>query len=213
MTRLRSFTLSARVDATTAIFCPTCGGDRTAEVCGGRRRVTVCGTAILPWTHSGDHVRCTSCGQRHPTDILDVVTSAELSDRLVDLTRALTAMTVRAGDSSDRDLRRMAVHHIRTQVPTYNQNRLDADMVRLDPADAARHVAPIAGALAVEGVERIVADLASVALAAHTITSHQRWLLNSVGTSLGLTPMHVTGIVTAVAASGEPIPDGPADRS
>ena len=43
-------------------------------------------------------------------------------------------------------------------------------------------------------------------------TEHGRWLLERVGTSLGLTPMHITGIISAVAASVEPITEDPADR-
>ena len=57
-----------------------------------------------------------------------------------------------------------------------------------------------------------MADMVQVALAAHTITSHQRWLLEAAGRGLGLTPMHVTGIISAVAAAVEPAADDPADR-
>lgn len=212
MTRFRSLSITARVDRTAPIFCPSCGGDRTAAVCDGRRRLAVGGVAIMPWTRTAGHVRCMACGQSHPPTTLGVLTSAELATRLGDLTRVLTVMTVRAGDSTDRDLRRRAVQHIRTTIPGYHQNRLDADMAELDPADAAQHVAPVADALVIAGKERIVASQAAVALAAHTITPHQRWLLQTVGTSLGLTPMHVTGIITAIASSVEPLADGPADR-
>ena len=141
-----------------------------------------------------------------------MLTSEELSGRLTELVRVLTVMLVRAGDAADRDLRRRAVQHIRTVVPAYHQIQLDLDLVVLDPAAAAEHVAPLRDSLAVEGKERLVADLVQVALAAHTITPHQRWLLDTVGDNLGLTAMHITGIISAVAASVEPIADNPLDR-
>ncbi|HWJ61449.1 MAG TPA: hypothetical protein VNS19_05735 [Acidimicrobiales bacterium] len=212
MTRLRLTSIRARVDHATAFFCPDCGGDRVGEVCDGRRRLAVAGLPVLPWTKGDGQVRCTTCATVHPISCLEVLTSEDLAKRLVDLTRILAATTVRAGDPGDRAMRRRAVQHVRTVIPGYHQNRLDADMVALDPAGVAVHVTPLANALEVAGKERLVADMVQVALAAHTITPHQRWLLDRVGTSLGLTPMHVTGIISAVAASAEPSHEDPADR-
>jgi hypothetical protein len=147
-----------------------------------------------------------------PSTVLDQLPSADLADHLVEVIRILAVSTVRTGDPSDRAMRRRAVQLVRTAIPSYHQNRLDADMVAIDPASVAIHVAPLADQLEVAGKERLVANMVHVALAAHTISSHQRWLLERVGTSLGLTPMHITGIISAVAASVEPITEDPADR-
>jgi hypothetical protein len=212
MTRFRVLSVRPRVERASAFFCPTCGGDRVAEISIGRRLLAVGPVPLLPWTRGSDHVRCTTCRTVHPTATLEALTTAELAARLVDLTRILTATTVRAGDPGDRALRRRAVQHVRTAIPSYHQNQLDADMVALDPASVAGHVVPLADALEMEGKERLVANMVQVALAAHTISAHQRWLLDCVGTSLGLTPMHVTGIISAVAAAVEPAADDPADR-
>jgi hypothetical protein len=212
MTRLRITSIRARVDHTAPFFCPACGGDRAGDVCDGRRRLAIAGIAVLPWTRSDAHVRCTACEALHPIECLDVLTSEDLATRLVDLARILTAATVRAGDAGDRAVRRRAVQHVRTVIPGYHQNRLDADMVAHDPASVAVHVTPLADALEVAGKERLVANMVQVALASHTITPHQRWLLDRVGTSLGLTPMHVTGIISAVAASIEPDAEDAADH-
>ncbi|MCU1370847.1 MAG: hypothetical protein JWO77_2041 [Ilumatobacteraceae bacterium] len=212
MPRFHLTSIRARIDRTAAIWCDACGGDRTAEVCDGRRRLAVGSVAVLPWSRGTGHVRCTTCDERHPTAVLDVMTSAELAERLDALTRILTVMVVRTGDPSDRVLRRRAVQHVRTAVPGYHQNQLDIDMVALDPATVAPHVEPLADALDTSGKERVVANLVHVALAAHTISSHQRWLIDRVGRSLGLTPVHVSGIIAAAAASVEPIAEDPADR-
>lgn len=212
MNRPRPTSIRARVDRTAPFFCSACGGDRLGEVCDGRRRIAVGPVPVLPWTRSEGHVRCTACNTQHPLGCLDVLTSVEFAERLVDLTRVLTVTTVRAGDPSDREMRRRAVQHVRTVIPDYHQNRLDADMVALDPATIATHVTPLADALELAGKERLVANMVQVALAAHTISSHQRWLLDRAGTSLGLTPTHVAGIISAVASAVEPIAEDPADR-
>lgn len=212
MTRLRILSIRASVDRVQRFYCETCGGDRVANVCGGRRNVAVARIPVVPWSRRPGCVVCGTCGTEHPLESLDVLTSEELGQLLVDVTRILTTTTVRAGDPSDRAMRRRAVQHIRRVIPGYHQNRLDADMVVLDPAGIAVHVAPLADALEVSGKERLVADMVHVALAAHTITSHQRWLLDRAGTSLGLTPMHIAGIISAVAASSEPSTEDQADH-
>ena len=204
MNRPTILAIATHVSSTVPFFCPGCGGDRMAEVHDGRRRAYLGRLAIAPWFRTEPSISCTTCRSTHPTDALDVLTTAELTARLVDLTRVLTIMVVRTGEAGDRDLRRRAVQHIRTVIPAYHQNRLDRDLAHLDPASVADHVAPLAASIAIEGKERLVASMVQVALAAHTITSHQRWLLDRAGTGLGLTPMHITGIVTAVASSVEP---------
>lgn len=197
-------TVSACSSATAAFFCPVCGGDRLGSVHDGRQRVSVGGRDLVPWRRTDAHVRCTTCASRLPTSTLDVLTSEELAARLVDVTRVLTVLTVAAGGGADRELRRRAVQHVRTVLPTYDQNRLDRDLACVRPAEVADHLVGLDDALAVWGKERLVVGMVTVALAAHTITDHQRWLIDATGRALGLTPLHVGGIITGVAAAVEP---------
>ncbi|WP_426571629.1 hypothetical protein [Aquihabitans sp. McL0605] len=205
-------TISASTRRTTGFFCPVCGGDRTAIVRQGRRWVRVGPLAVLPWRGSDDRATCCSCRSDHPAAALDVLTSAALALVLTEVRVALTAMTVRTGGATDPALRRRAVQMVRTVRPAYTQNDLDRDMARLDPAEVAALVEPLDDAMVAEGKEALVADMVKVALAAHTITGHQRWLLEAAGQGLGLTPLHVTGIISGVAAAVEPAADDPADR-
>jgi hypothetical protein len=206
------FSISSSVRGDAPLFCSACGGDRTGELLGGRRWIRLGAVAVLPWRRTSPHVRCTGCGTVHPIDALDALTSAALATRYVDVTRIATAMIVRTGDPAHPDLRRRAVQHVRTVLPTYDQHQLDRDMNELEPALIADPVAPLSDALAVEGKERLVAGMVQVALAAHTITPHQRWLLGATGSALGLTPLHVTGIISGVAAAVEPATDRPLDQ-
>ena len=143
----------------------------------------------------------------------DRLTSAALAEELATATRLLTALVVRTGDPKDRAVRCRAVQHVRTQVPTYDQNQLDRDMASLDPALAHVHVEALAPELAAEGKERLVQGLVHVAMSANTVTPNQRQLLAGIGTELGLTPTHLTAIITQVVAAVEPADDDPVDRS
>ena len=196
-----------------AFFCPTCGGDRAAEVREGRRWLAVGRVAVVPLQREGRHLTCVACRTDHPVGAADRLTTSQLADELAEATRALTALVVRTGDPSDRRLRRRAVEHVRVLSPTYDQNQLDRDMATLDPAQAHVHVQALADELAVEGKEHLVRGLVHVAISAHTVTPNQRQLLAATGTELGLTPTHLTGIISQVVAAVEPADDDPVDRS
>lgn len=201
--------MRSTVLAQTELFCPACGGDRAGQVRAGRRWLRVGPLPLVPLASGEPHVWCATCGTEHPLEVLDRLTSSELTALLAQASHQLTVMMVRAGDPADRRLRTGAVHHLRTTIPTYDQNRLDRELPLFDPARAPALVAPLAQELEVEGKERLVVSLVRVALAAHTISAHQRWLIEAVGTTLGLTPLHLTGIVSGVAASVEPPADHP----
>jgi hypothetical protein len=130
----------------------------------------------------------------------------------VDAVHVLTVMIVLTGDAEDRSLRRRAVQHVRTVRPAYDQFALDHDLAAVAPALAERYVIGLGPSLALEGKERLVADLVRVALAGGTVTVEQRWLLESVATTLGLSALHLTGIISGVAAAVEPPADDVADR-
>ena len=193
-------------------LCPTCGADRTALVFEGRRWLRAGRLPLVPLGRDERRTICATCRVEHPLAALSTLTNAALGKLLVDVHRHLAVMIVATGDPTHRALRTDAVRHIRTVVPTYDQNRLERDLAAIDHLRGPALVEPLAAALAPEGKERLLVDLARVALATHTITADQRWLLGSLGAALGLTDLHVTGIVASVAASAEPPADDPADR-
>ncbi|MFN8019472.1 MAG: hypothetical protein U0P45_15320 [Acidimicrobiales bacterium] len=196
-----------------AFFCPTCGGDRAAEVREGRRWLSLGRVPLLPLRKEGRHLTCVACWTDHPMEATQRLTSAALAEELARATRALTALVVRTGDPTDRALRSRAVLHVRASTPTYDQNQLDRDMAALDPAQAHVHVQVLAVELAPEGKEHLIRGLVHVAMSANTVTPNQRQLLAATGTELGLTPTHLTGVISQVVAAVEPADDDPVDRS
>jgi hypothetical protein len=212
MATLPRFTARSRTVSVAPFFCPSCGGDRLGQVRSGRAWLRLGPVPLLPGRIVARHVACATCGEHHPVAVLDVLTTAALHGALEDAAYVLTVMTVATGDREDRALRRRAVQHVRTVQPAYDQFSLDRDLASVDPSAAERYVAGLTATLAAEGKERLVADLVRVALAGGTVTVEQRWLFESVATTLGLSALHLTGIISGVAAAVEPPADDVADR-
>jgi hypothetical protein len=203
---------TSRTTSVRPFFCPSCGADRVGRVREGRRWLRIGRVPVVPAGFDARHVECASCGDRHAPAVLDVLTTAQLWMSLERAVHVLAVLTVATGDPEDRALRRRAVQQVRTVRPAYDQSQLDHDLATLEPPMAQDAVAELADALEAEGKERLVADLVRVALAGGTVTVEQRWLLQSVATTLGLSALHLTGIITAVAAAVEPPADDVADR-
>lgn len=195
-------------------FCPHCGGDRQGNRVTARRWFTLFFLPIIPMKVVGEFVQCSTCNTRFQPGVLERPTTATLGEVLANAIRVLTVMIVGGGDRHHTNMRTAAVRDIRAVVPDYDDSTLTSDLAVVVPAQAEQYVHPLADGLEVEGKERFVADLTRVALAGGTITPNQRWLLDTAGRGIGLTPVHVTGIVSSVTAASTPADatvDGPAD--
>ncbi len=201
-TRVRTRALEALL-----FFCPRCGGDRRGERLLARRWFTLFFLPVIPLDRVGELVRCTTCHTSFEPSVADQPTSADLSVVLTNAVRVLAAMIVRGGDSARPELRTAAVTQVRAVDPAYDEAHLLADAAAIDPALAERYVEPLAATMAVAGKERLVADLVHLALTGGTVTADQRRVIDMAGRGLGLTPTHVTGVVTSVVAAIPAPPD------
>jgi len=200
-TRVRLKVLQALV-----FFCPRCGGDRQGERLLARRWFTLFFLPVIPMDRVGEVVRCSTCRATFDPSVADQPTSADLSVVLSNAVRVLAAMIVRTGDGADARLRAAAVDVVAKVDPAYDDAHLAGDVDAVDPTLADRYVEPLAATMAVPGKERLVADLVRIALTDGTITPDQRRVIDATGRGLGLTPAHVTGIVSSVASAGSPPP-------
>jgi hypothetical protein len=189
-------------------FCPRCGGDRAGCRRTARRWFTLFWLPLVPLNEVGRVVECRTCHTRYEPAVADQPTTADLAETLANAVRALTAMIVRTGDGDDPTLRAAAVAEVRLVSEGYDDASLDSDVAGLEPALADQYVGPLAEGLQVPGKERLLGDLVRVALTGGTITADQRRVLDLAGRGLGLTPAHVTGIVTSVVAARSPEPPG-----
>lgn len=198
------FKVRFKTTGTIAFFCPRCGGDRHGNTRVARRWFTLMFLPVIPLNTVGEIVECTTCHGRFSPGVTAQPTTAALGQVLANAVRVLTALVVRSGNASDPAMRAAAVADIRSAVGTYDEATLDSDMASIDPATAEQYVTPLTEGLAVAGKERLIADLTRVALAGGTVTANQRQVIDLVGRGVGLTPAHITGIVSSVAAASTP---------
>lgn len=205
------FRIRFRTTGTSAFFCPRCGGDRMGARRSARRWFTIFWIPVIPVNQVGEVVECTTCHTRFEPQVADQPTTADLSEVLGNAVRVLTAMVVRTGDHTDGTMRVTAVGEVRAVVADYDDATLASDVAAVDPALAEQYVGPLAEGLQVAGKERLLADLVRVALAGGTVTADQRRVIDLSGRGLGLTPAHVTGIVSSVVAARSPEPHPPSE--
>ena len=197
------FRVRLKTLASLVFFCPKCGGDRAGLRREARRWFTVFWIPLIPLKHLGEVVQCQTCHTSFDPAVADRPTTADLGAILANAVRVLVAMVVRTGDSDDPALRAAAVATVASASPGYDERTLMSDAEVLDPTVAEEYVAPLADGLEVAGRERMLSDLVRVALAGGTITPDQRRVIEAAGRGLGLTPAHVTGVVSSVAAASD----------
>ena len=192
--------------ASLMFFCPACGGDRSGAKREARRWFTLFWIPIVPLRKVGKVVECETCKHHFDPVVARRPTTSDLASILANAARALTAMVVRTAEA-DGDptaatpMRTTAVEHVRWSVPTYDLATLESDVASLDPSLAEQYVGPLAEGLEITGKELLLSDLVRVCLAGGTITARQRDVIDQAGRGLGLTPAHITGIVTSVVAA------------
>jgi hypothetical protein len=187
-------------------FCPKEGGDRQGHHGVARKWFTLFWIPLIPLKVLDEYVECDTCHTRFSQGVLQRPTTANLSEVLTNAVRVLTAMIVRGGDQSSDAMRAAAVTDIAVVTPGYTDETLISDMAAVDPNQAEQYVHPLAEGLETAGKERFLADLCRVALAGGTITDDQRRLIESTGRAIGLTPAHVSGIVSTVVSARSPAP-------
>jgi hypothetical protein len=192
--------------ASLVFFCPACGGDRAGARREARRWFTLFWIPVIPLKRVGQIVECETCHNHFDPVVADRPTTGDLASVLANAVRALTAMVVRTADAAADPIRNAAVAHVRWSVPSYDLLTLANDVASIDPALAGQYVGPLDEGLEVGGKELLLADLVRVALAGGTVTSDQRQVIEQAGRGLGLTPAHVTGIVSSVVAARTPEP-------
>ncbi len=185
-------------------FCPKEGGDRQGHHGVARRWFTLFWIPLIPLKVLSEYVECETCHTRYNQDVLQRPTTANLSEVLTNAVRVLTAMIVRVGDQANTSMRSAAVTDIAVVTAGYTDETLASDIAAVDPSQAEQYVHPLADGLETAGKERFLADLCRVALAAGTITDDQRRLIESTGRAIGLTPAHVSGIVSTVVSASSP---------
>ncbi|MFN8073949.1 MAG: hypothetical protein U0Q15_00855 [Kineosporiaceae bacterium] len=185
------------------LACPRCGADRAGVHGRARRWFTVLGVPVVPLRPLGEVVTCAGCQARFDAAVLERPTNATMISALADAVRLLVVAVLRAGDGVTEASLQAGVALVARTRPGYDTARLETDLEHVDLARVPLLVRPLAAGLSVEGKENLVAGLVRTALAAGPVGDGRRATVHAVGAALGLTPLHVDGIL-AVMGAGQP---------
>ncbi|BCB90550.1 zinc-ribbon domain-containing protein [Phytohabitans suffuscus] len=180
--------------------CPNCGGDRDYEHRTARRFFTLFFVPVIPLDKVGEVVRCQACRVRFDPAVLSAPTSAQLASALPAGMRAVAAVVLRAGGSSEAAIG-AALSAVRAAgAQGYDVAHLQADVDQ--PAEAAAEpLRALSAHLTLDARERYLADGARIGLADGPLTQTERDALGWLANALGLTPAHGLGVVTTVEQS------------
>jgi tellurite resistance protein len=192
-------------------FCPHCGADRHYVMRALRRWFTFFFIPIFPsGKELGRQVVCSTCNTAFREDVLNAPTSSALSDHIRNAMRVASVAMLRAGGETSA-ARAAASDAIRaTGFTDYDDATSRSDLASADVANLAGYLAPLASGLELAGKENFVSQVATIGLADGTLTPAETELLDSIGTTLGLSPAHVRGIVVTAGpgARSTGSPDG-----
>lgn len=180
--------------------CPACGTDRQG-VCGpGRRWLALAGAPVVPLRACGDVVGCGTCSSRFDAAVLDRPTNSALAAALADSVRLLAVAVLRCADTVGDAALTGAVALVSRSRPGYDAARLETDLEVADLARLPGLLALLDQGLAMEGKEHLLVGLVRLCLTCGPMTAHQRETVHVVGESLGMTVLHVDGILAVLGA-------------
>ena len=203
----------AAVVATGLFHCPSCGGDRRYRLRRPRMWVHLFWIPLVPLRVGEDYVECDTCGGRFHCSVLEVPTSQRLAELLSRGTRTAAAYVIvgllGAPDSGtpvtpatapSGDLERAVGVLRRSLGPGYTRDVLVADLAAHREGTDFAVLDQLAGQLTVLGKERLLRGLADLVLAMTRCGEPDWRRLADVAGALGITPVHLYGIVDDAAA-------------
>jgi hypothetical protein len=206
----------AKAIGTGQFFCTRCGADRSYVLQQIRRWFTLFFVPLLPIGKVlREQVRCSTCGTAFSPDVLNMPTSAEFSENLGGATRMAAMAMLSAGDRSNEAARTVAIDAAqRSGSPSYDESWLANDLEALDPSNLAEYLGPLEKGLDPHGKETFIDQIARIGLADGPLSPSELQVLDTLGSSLGLSAAHLRGIVVSTTP-GPQTPsagDGPPDE-
>ncbi|MGH3326938.1 MAG: TerB family tellurite resistance protein [Streptomycetales bacterium] len=200
----RAIRVRRRVPEAGRFPCPRCGGDREYRL--HTRRWA----GLVPVGETGPAVVCLGCGSRFADAALGRPTVADLSRMLRAATFALVLAVLRQGGWAQQAARWRAVEALRAAgLGDYDDEELCVDLAVFPTGRAVvvglleqltEHLAP-------EGRETLLGRAAGVALADGALSGRERMVLCTAGQALGMTPVHVEGVLVVAERCAGSRPD------
>lgn len=178
-------------------FCQACGGDRQYEQKQARRWFTLFWIPIIPLKEVGEQfVECTTCRQAYRTSVLQMPTTATLSNDLTLATREAVTWLLRSTSVVTPAARAIALDMLsRAANRPWSDAELDHDLGTLTVDGLPQRLGALASVLNEHGRETFLSGCVRVAAADGSVGPGEQALLDSIASSLGMTPAHARGVI------------------
>jgi hypothetical protein len=210
------FKARAKTVSTGEFFCSRCGADRSYVLQQIRRWFTLFFIPLFPAGKAlGEQVKCSTCGARFQSEVLNTPTSASFSESLRGAMRVASMSMLEAGDETNDAARLAAVDAARTTGDeNYDETWLFKDLAAVDASQLGEYLTPLAQGLNPQGKETFIEQVARVGLADGPLSSSEMHVLETLSAALGISAAHLRGIVvsTPTGPRSPSTGDGPPDE-
>ncbi|HEY7072072.1 MAG TPA: hypothetical protein VH479_18235 [Acidimicrobiales bacterium] len=186
-----------KIVANGLFHCPSCGADRHFARKQARRWFTVFFLPLIPLKVLGEFVECQTCKKGYDERILQMPTSAALTEHLVAATREGVVQLLRVDDSpSGRAAALIALSQV--SGVAWSDEILASDLVSLDVTHLPHRLRQLGEVMNEHGKEGFLASLANIAAGGGVIAAPSRQTLDAMAADLGMTPAHARGVIDQV---------------
>jgi hypothetical protein len=175
--------------------CPQERADHPYLVQEARRFLALFFIPIIPLGKAGQAVRCESCKARFPVSVLDQPTAVDRTEQMTLAVRSVVVAMVAAGDATDTAVRAHAVNVVTRSGTEYTDDKLSEDLRLLPVHDVQSVIAQTAGSFDDPAKERLVDEIAGLALSRNELSVGERRVLDALAAGLGMTPAHLRGVL------------------
>ena len=180
--------------------CPQEDSDRPYHLKVAQRFFTLFFIPLIPLKKHGEVVECQSCKSKYDPSVLSRPTTEQMTERLANAVRhAVVAVAQANGEASlsEREAALKVVGQFRNDE-RYELLHFDEDLRLLPVHDVDGQLRAVVEFLSDTGRENVLRGVAAVAVADSGISPAEQRILEQVGASLGMTPAHVAGVLSAV---------------
>jgi len=189
--------------------CPRCGLDRVGSEIEPQRWFKIANMSLFPVATMPTEITCDTCAHRSEIAVLEIPTTAQLTDYLEMAVRSSIAFVVRSGRANafdfniDTSVVSLAMAVMAADGNDYDEAQLRDDVAGISDDDARNSLGLLTAELTSHGKQSFLHRMASIALADGPISAREQHSLVEIGVTLGMSAPHINGILAVAALEFE----------
>jgi hypothetical protein len=199
--RLRGVAVRTKTIQSVEFVCPRCGVDREGAVVEQQRWYCVLGIPTVPLAVLEPAVVCNTCDHRAGLGVLDVLTSAALTECLATAMRYAVASIVRAGIDDGNGIGPDVLDEVFDVMLgsgyLYDELVLAGDLTAVDDNLVRRALEPLADELTPHGKQGFLHRMIAIAMADGHLNRNEQLALVNIGVGLGMAAPHINGVLAS----------------